>query len=835
MGPTLPLILAFLVWLVAFVGVRASGGAPTPAAAGAKNSAPAPKFPQATPAKPQTPPAAKVPAQPAGAATYAGDQSCLGCHEKEQAGYERSPHHWTADPRTPAAKQGCETCHGPGSLHVADADNVRMLNNFKTMTPAEINATCTTCHNRGEHALWDGSQHERRDVSCTSCHSLHKPLSDRACSRRRPQTESAPPATATRSPSSIAPATCRCAKARWQCSTCHNPHGSTNVKLLRKGDSIAETVHVVPRRQARAVPVGARAERDGCVTCHDPHGSSNERMLVAKPPILCQRCHVATRHPSTIYDEALIGSAPAERAHLRPVVRDLPREHSRIESPERAILHPVRGGHMRISRVSSLAVAIGLLPAARAGADAARSSRRPAGAPGARRRRRRGSRDTAALPTTYGSFDFGVRGTALDGDGARYERYRDLGDGLFLERVADTAKRGAGCSTWRPTTSGRRDQRFAGSAVRPGQFKAGCHVGSDSHADEPHDADALHGHVARRAADRRCASRRRCRPSRRYLRRSFADRPASSSSSSRRHIADGGGRVLASKALTVDTNVRQTDREGAIPFGGSFGHSSLVETPAPTEHKLTDVDAGAEYVRGPLLSAAATPDRGSTTTSTSLTFDNPFRVDRHRRGRHRAAAWRCRRATRSSASTAWLSYQAAVPVARQRLRVGRHLQDAGDPLCRTRSTPRCPSLPLDAPTTDGQARTSSVNLTLHLEAGQDGRRRRALPDLRLRQPDAGVPRHAARRLRQRACRTSPPGAPDTEPFGVKRAHVRRRRAVQSAATPLGRHRRQPPAEERTHRIFESTTDNTFRADVRLDREPPWFTLRSKYEHCAAAG
>src|SRR5204863_8170987 len=42
--------------------------------------------------------------------------------------------------------------------------------------------------------------------------------------------------------------------------------------------------------------------RESCVTCHDPHGSSNERLLVAKVPMLCQRCHIGTRHPSTIYD-----------------------------------------------------------------------------------------------------------------------------------------------------------------------------------------------------------------------------------------------------------------------------------------------------------------------------------------------------------------------------------------------------------------------------------------------------------------------------------------------------------------------------------------------------
>jgi len=30
---------------------------------------------------------------------------------------------------------------------------------------------------------------------------------------------------------------------------------------------------------------------------------------VAKLPILCQRCHIATRHPSTIYDSGVLGTS----------------------------------------------------------------------------------------------------------------------------------------------------------------------------------------------------------------------------------------------------------------------------------------------------------------------------------------------------------------------------------------------------------------------------------------------------------------------------------------------------------------------------------------------
>jgi len=53
---------------------------------------------------------------------------------------------------------------------------------------------------------------------------------------------------------------------------------------------------------------------ESCTTCHDPHGSTNDRMLGAKEPFLCQRCHVTSQHPSTTYDGyALANSTFANR------------------------------------------------------------------------------------------------------------------------------------------------------------------------------------------------------------------------------------------------------------------------------------------------------------------------------------------------------------------------------------------------------------------------------------------------------------------------------------------------------------------------------------------
>src|SRR6185295_18495838 len=228
-------------------------------------------------------------------------------YDAQKQKYVDSPHHRAMDARTPAAKQSCETCHGPGSEHAEDPVS-KKLKDFKKMAPAAVNATCQTCHNRGEHALWEGSPHESRDLSCTSCHSVHNYKTEKAQLKAKTQTEVC--------------ATCHRDKAskvdrsghmplregKMECTSCHNVHGSTSVKLLRKGDSVAELCTSCHADKRGPFLWEHAPSRDGCVTCHDPHGSSNERMLVVKTPMLCQRCHVGTRHPSTIYDAGIINT-----------------------------------------------------------------------------------------------------------------------------------------------------------------------------------------------------------------------------------------------------------------------------------------------------------------------------------------------------------------------------------------------------------------------------------------------------------------------------------------------------------------------------------------------
>lgn len=150
------LLGALVVWLSALVGGRADA-----------RVAKAPLTNQ------RATQAARVAAPPANQGpTYVGDEKCVVCHAAQAEKYHDSPHGRAMDARTPAAAKGCETCHGPGSLH-ADNPAASKVTDFTTAKASVVNAECTTCHNRGEHALWDGSKHESRGLACTTCHSMH--------------------------------------------------------------------------------------------------------------------------------------------------------------------------------------------------------------------------------------------------------------------------------------------------------------------------------------------------------------------------------------------------------------------------------------------------------------------------------------------------------------------------------------------------------------------------------------------------------------------------------------------------------------------------------------
>jgi DmsE family decaheme c-type cytochrome len=290
-----------LAMVVRLSGAPAGAGPPDAASlqsapAGAPAGGPAPQAPP----QPMATPAAK----PDGALApgFVGDDdTCLTCHENQTM--KGTPHGRERDVRTPAAKQGCETCHGPGQAHVDAKDNKGFIRVFdKKAVARDTSAMCLSCHTKGTHVLWEGSPHDARNLSCATCHSVHAPKSvqgqliavnqEALCvTCHRPQVLK------TRRQAHMPQR-----EGAMSCSSCHNPHGATNVRLLKTGNWINESCASCHAEKRGPFLFEHAAGRESCVSCHDPHGSNHDRMLVARPPMLCQRCHIGSRHPSTIYD-----------------------------------------------------------------------------------------------------------------------------------------------------------------------------------------------------------------------------------------------------------------------------------------------------------------------------------------------------------------------------------------------------------------------------------------------------------------------------------------------------------------------------------------------------
>jgi DmsE family decaheme c-type cytochrome len=235
---------------------------------------------------------------------FVGQDTCVTCHEGYDASVNKSKHAFVKDARTPAAMQSCETCHGPGQGHVEDPANVS-LKTFSKMNAADINESCATCHNRGEHAMWSGSAHDMRNMACTSCHSVHTPKVEEGQLKFASQTATCASCHRDKVNKLDRSGHMPVAEGKMECSSCHTVHGSKNTRLLRAGFTVNESCTSCHADKRGPFLWEHAPVSESCTSCHDPHGSSNERMLVAKQPFLCQRCHNHARHPATIYDKAV--------------------------------------------------------------------------------------------------------------------------------------------------------------------------------------------------------------------------------------------------------------------------------------------------------------------------------------------------------------------------------------------------------------------------------------------------------------------------------------------------------------------------------------------------
>lgn len=79
--------------------------------------------------------------------------------------------------------------------------------------------------------------------------------------------------------------------------------------------------------------------------------------------------------------------------------------------------------------------------------------------------------DAATSSSVFGQIDFGGRITSVTGDQARYQRYRDLRDGVFLDIPVYYRETDTWWTKMELRNAGYRDQRYDLEIARPGKIK----------------------------------------------------------------------------------------------------------------------------------------------------------------------------------------------------------------------------------------------------------------------------------------------------------------------------------------------------------------------------
>jgi MtrB/PioB family decaheme-associated outer membrane protein len=77
-----------------------------------------------------------------------------------------------------------------------------------------------------------------------------------------------------------------------------------------------------------------------------------------------------------------------------------------------------------------------------------------------------------ANPALFGQIDFGGRATSVEGDAARYQRYRDLRDGGFFDLTDFYWERGLSLFSGSARNVGWKDQQYRFELERPGTIRA---------------------------------------------------------------------------------------------------------------------------------------------------------------------------------------------------------------------------------------------------------------------------------------------------------------------------------------------------------------------------
>ncbi len=224
---------------------------------------------------------------------------------------------------------------------------------------------------------------------------------------------------------------------------------------------------------------------------------------------------------------------------------------------------------------------------------------------------------------TAGQVDFGIRGTDLSGDRARFERYRDLGNGGVVDRLRFNTDSGSWLFDAGADRVGRKDQRFWGEFLSVGKARA-----SFSYEQQPtwYSTDALTPYTSESPGVFRMdtATRQLLATNKTTLKSAFPSLASPVALASSRDRAAFSMTASPSKALDLNVKFTSVKKDGTMPYFASFGFSNAVELPAPIDNRTNDLSVKAEWTNMKGLVRLGYDGSWFVNDIKSITWDNPL-------------------------------------------------------------------------------------------------------------------------------------------------------------------------------------------------------------------
>lgn len=261
-------------------------------------------------------------------AEYIGTQNCLfACHYHDtiRRNFDASTMGIQLSRKSGMPIVNCESCHGPGSLAIEDITPERVEQdakegkqttcNYKTFIdikniPAQAQSLiCLKCHTANATFNlhnWNAGVHAISDVSCMDCHSIcstFKTGSPDLKVNPRDTGDMCEKCHQEIKAEFLLPSHHPLPEKRVFCTDCHDSHGSSNDRSLRKS-TIKETCTQCHSEKEGPFIYEHAENSEDCRTCHSPHGSVNNNLLTLQVPFLCLQCHFGHRTSSTSVHES---------------------------------------------------------------------------------------------------------------------------------------------------------------------------------------------------------------------------------------------------------------------------------------------------------------------------------------------------------------------------------------------------------------------------------------------------------------------------------------------------------------------------------------------------